>query len=113
MSSPSSDRRRLSLYRQRSVFLQCGMLFNPLSTLQSLFGALQGSDDPSHVAAGFALGAALGLVPKGNLFGLLFILLFFFFRVDKGMAIVTAAIFTPIGYAIDPLAHHVGLALLT
>jgi uncharacterized protein (TIGR03546 family) len=88
------------------------MIFNPLGTIDSLFQALRGGDDPDHIAAGFALGAALGLIPKDNLFGLLFLLLFFFFRVDKGMAVVTAAIFTPIGYAIDPLAHLVGTVVL-
>ena len=85
---------------------------NPLSVLKSILETLHGEDDPSHIAAGFALGAALGLVPKANLFAVIFFLLFFFFRVDKGMALLSAALFTPLGYALDPLAHHVGSALL-
>ncbi|MDX6770607.1 MAG: TIGR03546 family protein [Elusimicrobiota bacterium] len=85
---------------------------NPLSLLRNLLLALAGGVEPRHLAAGFALGAALGLVPKGNLIAASFFLLFFFLRVDKGMAFVTAAVFTPLAYAIDGPAHRLGLALL-
>jgi uncharacterized protein (TIGR03546 family) len=86
---------------------------NPLRVVRDLLGALQGGTDPRHLAAGIALGAMLGLVPKGNLLAASFFLLFFFLRVDKGLAFLTAAAFTPFAYAIDPLAHKLGLALLT
>lgn len=86
---------------------------NPLSILKSLLEILHGEDDPSHIAAGFALGASLGLVPKSNLIAVLFFLLFFFFRVDKGMALISALLFTPLGYVLDPAAHGIGYALLT
>lgn len=85
---------------------------NPLGILRDLLLALIGGRDPRHLAAGFALGAALGLVPKGNLLAASFFLLFFFLRVDKGMAFVTAAVFTPLAYLIDGHAHDLGLALL-
>lgn len=74
--------------------------------------ALHGGSDPRHLAAGFALGAALGLVPKGNLFALVFFLLFFLLRLNKGTALMSAAVFTPIGYLVDGAAHRTGLALL-
>jgi uncharacterized protein (TIGR03546 family) len=86
---------------------------NPLKILSSLAKALQGGGDPRHVAAGFALGAVWGLVPKGNLFSVIFLLLFFFLQADKGVALVTALLFTSAGYLLDGLAHGVGLALLT
>ncbi|MBI4375535.1 MAG: TIGR03546 family protein [Elusimicrobia bacterium] len=86
---------------------------NPLKLLKNLIVSLQGGADPSHIAAGFALGAALGLIPKGNLFAVLFFLLFFLFRVDKQMAFLCALIFTPVGYALDGPAHAIGLALLS
>lgn len=85
---------------------------NPLRLLRDLLLALQGGTDPRHLAAGFALGAALGLVPKGNLIAASFFLLFFFLRVDKAMAFFTAAVFTPLAYVIDGPAHRLGLALL-
>lgn len=85
---------------------------NPLGTLKSLLLAFHGGGEPRHLAAGFALGAALGLVPKGNLFAAGFFLLFFLFNVNKGMALLSAAAFTAVAYAIDPVAHHIGLFLL-
>lgn len=85
---------------------------NPLRLLKDLLLALHGGGEPRHLAAGFALGAALGLVPKGNLFAAVFFLLFFLFNVDKGMALLSAAVFTGAGYAADGPAHALGLALL-
>jgi len=85
---------------------------NPLGALKSLLLAFHGGGEPRHLAAGFALGAALGLVPKGNLFAAGFFLLFFLFNVNKGMAFLSAAGFTAIAYAIDPVAHRLGLLLL-
>lgn len=85
---------------------------NPLRLLKDLAAALHGGSDPRQLAAGFALGAALGLVPKGNLFAVIFLLLFFALRLNKGLALLAAAFFTPIGYAVDGPAHKIGLALL-
>jgi len=85
---------------------------NPLRLLKDLIQALHGGSDPRHLAAGFALGAALGLVPKGNLFAAVFFLLFFALRVDKGLALLSAALFTGVGYAWDGVAHKLGWALL-
>ena len=85
---------------------------NPLRLLKDVLLALHGGSQPRHLAAGFALGAALGLVPKGNLFAVAFFLLFFLLNVHKGMALLTAGLFTGVGYAIDGPAHRIGLALL-
>lgn len=86
---------------------------NPLKILGGLVKALTGRSDPRHVAAGFALGAMWGLVPKGNLMSVVFLLLFFFFQVDKGVAALSALLFTSAGYLLDGPAHSAGLALLT
>jgi uncharacterized protein (TIGR03546 family) len=85
---------------------------NPLRLIKDILQTLHGGSDPRHLAAGFALGAALGLVPKGNLFAAAFFLLFFLFNVDKGMAFMSAAFFTGVGYALDRVAHSIGWALL-
>lgn len=85
---------------------------NPLRLVKDLVLAFHGGGDPRHLAAGFALGAALGLVPKGNLFAVVFILAFFALRLNKGMALMSATFFTPVGYLVDGLAHKIGLALL-
>jgi uncharacterized protein (TIGR03546 family) len=83
-----------------------------LGPIRSLIIALQGGDEPRHIAAGFALGAAWGLIPKGNLLGVLFLALFFLLRVDKGMAVLSMVVFTPVAYLLDGLAHGLGRSLL-
>jgi uncharacterized protein (TIGR03546 family) len=85
---------------------------NPLRLIKDLVLAFHGGSDPKHLAAGFALGAALGLIPKGNLFAVVFLLLFFALRLDKGMALMSATFFTAVGWAVDGPAHRVGWALL-
>lgn len=85
---------------------------NPLHLIKDVFASLHGGSDPRHLAAGFALGAALGLIPKGNLFAAVFLLLFFALRLNKGMALMSATFFTPLGYLVDGIAHQLGLALL-
>lgn len=85
---------------------------NPIRLLKDVFVAFHGGSDPRHLAAGFALGAALGLIPKGNLFAVVFLLLFFALRLNKGMALLAATFFTPLGWAADGPAHRIGLALL-
>lgn len=85
---------------------------NPLRLLKNVLASLHGGEDPRHLAAGFALGAALGLIPKENLFAVAFFLLFFALRLNKGMTLLAAAFFTPIGYALDGAAHSIGLVLL-
>jgi uncharacterized protein (TIGR03546 family) len=84
-----------------------------LKFVKDLVLALHGGKDPKHLAAGFALGAALGLTPKGTLFAAVYFLLLFLFRVDKRAALVSAAAFTPLGFALDGVAHKLGWALLS
>jgi len=85
---------------------------SPLRLFKDLLRALQGGTDPHHLAAGFALGATLGLVPKGNLLAAVFFLLLFVLRVDKGIAFLSAGFFTGLGYAWDGAASRLGCALL-
>ncbi len=89
------------------------MFLNPLGTAKSLFLALQGDDDPSALAAGFALGACLGLLPSGNLLAAGVLVLLFFFRVDKSLAALAVIVFTPVGYLLDRPAHWIGYGVLT
>jgi len=85
----------------------------PFGPIKSLIVALQGGTEPKHIAAGFALGALLGLLPKGTLLAPLIFALLFFINVDKGMAVFSTLLFTPIGYLVDGLAHAIGKALLS
>ena len=80
--------------------------------IRGLIALLRGKSSPGFVAAGFAVGAILGLIPKGNLLGVFFFLLFFLTQIDKAVALISTLLFTPLGYLLDPLAHRVGRYLL-
>jgi uncharacterized protein (TIGR03546 family) len=83
-----------------------------LKLLQSLIKALHSEGTPGQVAAGLALGSILGLTPLMNLhnavvFGLIIIL-----NVSFPGAMLGWAIFTPIGFLLDPVFDGVGRVLL-
>lgn len=84
-----------------------------LGLIKNVVAILKGQKSPGATAAGFAVGAMLGLIPKGNLLGIFFFLLFFLTTVDKGAALIAAALWTPIGLILDPIAHRIGYALLS
>jgi uncharacterized protein (TIGR03546 family) len=83
-----------------------------LKLLQSLVKALHSDGTPGQLAAGIALGSILGLTPLMNLhnavvFGLIIIL-----NVSFPGAMLGWAVFTPLGFLLDPVFDLVGRALL-
>lgn len=80
--------------------------------IQSLVKALNSEGTPSQVAAGIAMGACLGLTPLMSLHNLLIVGVIMFFRVSVPGASLGWLIFTPIGFALDPLFHAMGTELL-
>jgi uncharacterized protein (TIGR03546 family) len=83
-----------------------------LKLLQSLVKALHSDGTAGQLAAGIALGSILGLTPLLNLhnavvFGLIIIL-----NVSFPGAMLGWAVFTPIGFLLDPLFDAVGRTLL-
>ena len=64
-----------------------------------------------YLAAGFVLGMFIGLLPLG-FNSIILLILFFSLRHDFFTAILSAVIFSLLGFAIDPLAHTLGLAVL-
>jgi uncharacterized protein (TIGR03546 family) len=83
-----------------------------LKLLQSIFATLHSEGTPRQVAAGFALGAALGLTPLVNPHNLIVFALLCLLNVSFGGGMLGWALFTPIGFALDPVFHRIGLALL-
>jgi uncharacterized protein (TIGR03546 family) len=86
------------------------------SLLRPVRGALRvvlAHDAPSQLAAGFALGMVLGLVPKGNLIAVSLLVLLFSLRVNSGMGIVAALVFSWIGPALDPFSDKLGVYVLS
>lgn len=80
--------------------------------IQSLVKALNSEGTPGQVAAGMAMGACLGLTPLLNLHNLLIVGVVLFFRVSVPGATLGWLIFTPVGFALDPLFDAIGTRLL-
>ena len=80
--------------------------------IQSLVKALNSEGTPGQVAAGMAFGACLGLTPLISLHNLLIVGVILFFRVSVPGATLGWLIFTPAGFAFDPLFDSIGTLLL-
>ncbi|MDQ4080388.1 MAG: TIGR03546 family protein [Gemmatimonadota bacterium] len=83
-----------------------------LKLFQSLFKTLHSDGTPGQVAAGMALGAALGLTPLINVHNLVIIALILVLNVSFGGALLGWALFAPFGFLLDPVFDRVGRQLL-
>jgi uncharacterized protein (TIGR03546 family) len=83
-----------------------------LKLVQSLIRTLHSEGTPGQVAAGVALGAALGLTPLMNVHNLLIVALILVLNVSVGGAMLGWALFLPLGFALDPVFDRVGRELL-
>lgn len=83
-----------------------------LKLIQSIFNTLHSEGTPGQVAAGLALGAFLGLTPLASLHNLLIVGLICFLNVSFGGAMLGWAIFTPLGFLLDPVFDRIGHSLL-
>jgi uncharacterized protein (TIGR03546 family) len=83
-----------------------------LKLLQSLIKALHSEGTPAQVAAGVALGSALGLTPLMNVHNLVIFALLVILNVSFGGGMLGWALFVPVGFVLDPIFHRIGSALL-
>jgi uncharacterized protein (TIGR03546 family) len=83
-----------------------------LKLIQSIIKTLHSDGTPGQVAAGMALGAALGLTPLMNVHNLVVFSLIVILHVSFGGAMLGWALFVPLGFILDPLFHAIGLRLL-
>jgi uncharacterized protein (TIGR03546 family) len=84
-----------------------------LKLIQSLIKTLHSAGTPGQVAAGMALGAALGLTPILNLHNLVIFSFLVLLNVSFGGGMLGWALFVPIGFLLDPVFNKIGLSLLT
>jgi uncharacterized protein (TIGR03546 family) len=84
-----------------------------LKLIQSLIKTLHSAGTPGQVAAGMALGSALGLTPILNVHNLIIFSLLVLLNVSFGGGMLGWALFVPIGFLLDPLFDTIGLSLLT
>lgn len=83
-----------------------------LKLLQSLIKTLHSEGSPGQVAAGIALGACLGLTPLINAHNLVVFAFIVILNVSFGGGMLGWALFTPIGFLLDPLFDALGTRLL-
>lgn len=87
-------------------------MFLLLKLLQSLVKTLHSEGTPTQIAAGVAFGAALGLTPLLSLHNLIVITALALLNVSFGAGLFALALFTPFGFALDPLFNRIGENLL-
>lgn len=83
-----------------------------LKLLQSLVKTLHSDGTPGQIAAGVALGAALGLTPIANVHNVVIIALLCVLNVSFGAGMLGWLVFAPLGFLLDPLFDRVGRLLL-
>ena len=83
-----------------------------LKFIRSLFKALNSDGTPGQVAAGIMLGAALGFTPLLNLHNLIIVAAIMLLNVSVPGAMLGWMVFTPLGFALDPLFDSMGSILL-
>src|SRR5512133_1268487 len=87
-------------------------MFALLKLIQSIIKTLHSDGTPGQVAAGIALGAALGLTPLVNVHNLLVFSLIVLLNVSFGGGMLGWALFVPLGFLLDPVFDRIGSSLL-
>lgn len=83
-----------------------------LKFLQTLIKALNSDGTPGQVAMGMALGLCLGFSPLASLHNLVIVAIAMLTTVSFPGFMLGWAIAIPLGFALDPLFHAVGMKLL-
>jgi uncharacterized protein (TIGR03546 family) len=83
-----------------------------LKLLQSFIRTLHSQGTPAQIAAGFAIGAALGLTPLFSLHNVIIVVALCIFNVSFGAGMLAMALLAPVGFILDPLFDAIGRALL-
>jgi uncharacterized protein (TIGR03546 family) len=83
-----------------------------LKLIQSIIKTLHSEGTPGQVAAGIALGSALGLTPLVNVHNLIVFALIVILNVSFGGGMLGWALFVPLGFLLDPAFDAIGSRLL-
>jgi uncharacterized protein (TIGR03546 family) len=87
-------------------------MFGLLKLIQSIIKTLHSAGTPGQVAAGMALGSALGLTPLMNPHNLVIFSLLVLLNVSFGGGMLGWMLFVPVGFLLDPVFDKIGLSLL-
>jgi len=84
-----------------------------ITLVARFIAALNANSRPGEIAAGFACGILLALIPFGNLLWFLLFAVFFLLKLNAGTLLFTAALFKLFIGVLDPLVDSFGLSILT
>ena len=84
-----------------------------LQIVKNFIQILRSGQTPRQIAAGFALGSMIGLMPFLTLQGLFLWLVILIFDVNLSAALLSATLFALVAYLLDPLFHALGYFFLT
>lgn len=84
-----------------------------LSRIIKVLKALNSNEAPWQISLGIIFGSLLGLTPLFSLHNLVVLFLALLINLNISVMLVSLAAFSVIAYALDPVFHQVGLALLT
>lgn len=83
-----------------------------LRLVQKLVATLNSEGTPAQVGAGLAIGTVFGLTPLMSFHNLVILALVMLFRVTLPAVLLGFFVAVPLGFALDPLFHRIGLSLL-
>ena len=83
-----------------------------IALIAKIFAALNANRRPGEVAAAFACGMLLGILPAGNLLWVGLFVVFFFFKMHLATMLLTIAFFKVWIGLTDPLLDRLGLVIL-
>ena len=84
-----------------------------LDSLAKLLAALNSETEPGQITLGFCFAMVAGFTPLWSLHNLLVLLLVLVLRVNLSAFLLGLAFFSGVAFALDPLFHRLGLAVLT
>ena len=84
-----------------------------LKMIIKLLKVLNSEANPGQISLAFSFSMIVGFTPTGSLHNLMVLFLVLVLRVNLSAFILGFLFFTGFSYALDPLFHRVGLAILT
>ena len=84
-----------------------------LQIVKNFLQILRSGQTPRQIAAGFALGSMVGLMPFLTLQGMFLWLVILIFYVNLSAALLAVTLFALIAYVFDPVFHALGYYFLT
>jgi uncharacterized protein (TIGR03546 family) len=84
-----------------------------IETLAKLFKVLNSETEPGQISLGLCLAMVAGFTPVLSLHNLVVLLFVLVLRVNLSAFIASWVVFSALAYALDPLFHMLGQAILT